>query len=54
METVLAFKEQILEFLSYAQLSDGFGFLILVNCRNEEFDIKQDYAGLVDCLSCSL
>ena len=26
METVLAFKEQILEFLSYAQLSDGFGF----------------------------
>ena len=20
-------------------------FLILVNCRNEEFDIKQDYAG---------
>ena len=29
-------------------------FLILVNCRNEEFDIKQDYAGLVDCLSCSL
>ena len=29
-------------------------FLILVNCRNEEFDIKQDYAGLVDCLSYSL
>ena len=29
-------------------------FLILVNCRNEEFGIKQDYAGLVDCLSCSL
>ena len=30
-------------------------FLILVNCRNEKFDlIKQDYAGLVDCLSCSL
>ena len=29
-------------------------FLISVNCRNEEFDIKQDYAGLVDYLSCSL
>ena len=29
-------------------------FLTLVNCRNEEFDIKQDYPGLVDCLSSSL
>ena len=29
-------------------------FLISVNCGNEEFDIKQDYAGLVDCLNCSL
>ena len=29
-------------------------FLILVNCRNEEFYIKQDYAGLVDSLNCSL
>ena len=28
--------------------------LILVNCRNEEFDIQQDYAGLADCLNCSL
>ena len=51
METVLAFKE-----FSYAQLSDGFGFfnIYLVNCRNEEFDTKEDYAGLMDCLSCSL
>ena len=29
-------------------------FLILVNCRNEEFNIKQDYAALVDCISFSL
>ena len=26
-------------------------FSILVNCRNEEFNVKQDYAGLVDCLT---
>ena len=29
-------------------------FLILVNSRNDEFDIKQHYAGRVYCLSCSL